>query len=1312
MTKKTRPSQYFEAIFGALPDPVAIIDGIGKILDVNPAYAALFNTPKSELVGKAFAHFSPISDAVSEQFMSELMSELRKHKTLRLDTMIPSIGGTSIWAKVTASLLEHEGQTLCLASLHDISDQRRMEGVLRKSGEKLRRVFRGVSDGIVVTDLNGLITEINQRAIEISGCSSERQALNKHLKEILGTDSDRATRLLQDAVEHGTVRDVEFTLHRKDGSQLFLEISVSVLRTSEYEPQGYIAVLRDISERKETAELHRQVVNASPVYIAQGGRFRFANSRFQEISGYSEEELLNMPASKLVHPDDRRKVRERALHMVKGIPVPPGEFRIVTKNGETKWAMETVSSIVYHGSRASLGNFVDITERHNAEIALRKVLEASEKSRAEVTALLEASQAVLEHPVFKDAATEVFRICKKLTGATGGYIVLLDATGTKYNALFLDAGDGQCSVDPALPMPLRGMRQEACSSGKPVFDNAFQKGKWAKLIPPGHVQLSNVMFAPLAVEGKPVGLVGLANKPGGFAEDDSRLVSGLTNFMAVALSNSNAWESLQKSENRYRDLYRQAPVAFFAVGPDDIIQAANDKAVELMGYGLDELIGRPMAGLFVDTVSTKELPAILPVRSTHSKLNGGEEIEMQRKDGNKVWVSLSIEKVTGDDGRIVASRIAALDVTDRRRAETERARSEERASSITETATDAIISIDNRGDVILCNPAAEKMFGYSAAEIIGRQVTEIMPPAQVDSHIAGLKRVVSGGETRLIGHTVETVGLRKSGEKFPMELSLAEWTTDEGKFFTAIVRDITARKRMDAELLDKIEELQEANRRLKELDRLKDGFLSTVSHELRTPLTSIKSFAEILMAYDEDKATRQEFLGIINEESGRLTRLINDFLDLSKIQAGRMQWETSEVSLPSVIEMALHANHSLIVQNKLQITTSIEPDLPQVLSDVDRITQVVTNLLSNAIKFTPEGGKIIVHAEKTTGEPSKNDMVTVSVTDSGIGIAPEHHQIVFEKFTQVGDTLKDRPKGSGLGLPICKEIVEHYGGRIWVESKLGSGSTFRFTLPIVQRSSPPPPENKPKALPVAQAAKTILVVDDEANIRRAIGHELASRGYRVIEAANGREAIDLARQHIPNLITMDVVLPDLDGLDVTTVLKSDPLTKDIPILVVSVFEDKSKAYRLGANDCITKPFEIDDLLSKASRLLADAQKTILVVDDDRNLVKTLDFELRKRGFTVHSAYNGEEALIAVQRHPPNLILLDIKMPGMDGYALLKLLKGNPGTAAIPIVLMTGVNIDGGRVTALSIGAADYYVKGDETSRLFDAVERILHDADK
>lgn len=544
-----------------------------------------------------------------------------------------------------------------------------------------------------------------------------------------------------------------------------------------------------------------------------------------------------------------------------------------------------------------------------------------------------------------------------------------------------------------------------------------------------------------------------------------------------------------------------------------------------------------------------------------------------------------------------------------------------------------------------------------------------------------------------------------------------------------IIRDITEGKRSEKALQELYESerdlaqvlvertklLEDAYKELFQLDQMKDSFLSTVSHELRTPLTSIKSFAEILLSYEEDKETQREFLTIINTESDRLARLINDLLDISRIESGRMQWQSTPLAISEVIEVATKSIYSLSAQKNISLNVDIRPNLPVLLGDRDRLEQVMSNLLGNAIKFTPEGGKIKVVAEtlKANRDKNKPTMVKISVSDTGTGIAGENHKKIFNKFIQVGDTLTDKPKGTGLGLAICKEIIDHYGGKIWVESELGHGSTFFFTLPVSEEVAEEIEEQviapeKNEATVCIEEGKLVLVVDDEENVRKYLNHELTNRGHRVLEAACGKEAIDLARKYRPDLITLDIQMPDISGFDVTAVLKNDPDTLDIPILIISVVEEKEKGYKLGASDYVTKPFDNKVLMDKIDRLLLGNKRKVLVVDDDESLVKAINFELDKRGYTASAAHNGEEALRAIESNCPDLVVLDLLMPKMDGYEVIKTLRNKPDTANIPIIVLTGIEIDGDRVKAMSLDGTEYIAKSSGLSKLFEEIEYIFH----
>lgn len=519
-----------------------------------------------------------------------------------------------------------------------------------------------------------------------------------------------------------------------------------------------------------------------------------------------------------------------------------------------------------------------------------------------------------------------------------------------------------------------------------------------------------------------------------------------------------------------------------------------------------------------------------------------------------------------------------------------------------------------------------------------------------------------------------------------------------------------------AELQRAKENLEKAYLDLKELDRMKDSFLSSVSHELRTPLTSIRSFSEILLQYeDTDPKTQREFIGIINTESERLTRLINDVLDLSRIEARRMVWHDDLMSVREIAEDVARVHQGLLAEKSLALSLEIAPDLPYVFVDKDRIQQVLTNLLSNAIKFSPPGGRITIRAEsfmsKRFGE--NTPWVKVCVSDQGVGIDPKDHEFIFDKFSQIaGDTLSDRPKGTGLGLSICREIVSHYGGNIWVESEKGKGANFYFTLPGTQMAARGAAAVQGRGQSSAQdqegEAKTILVVDDNENMRRLLRFQFESRGYRVVEAADGQEAIEKARGSHVDLITLDLMMPSMSGYDLLGMLREDPLTRSVPILIVSVVEDEETGILLGANDYLRKPFFESELMSKVRRLLTGESRSVLIVDDDPGVRETLRMQLRDLGYEVWTAEDGQAAIESLKRRKPDLVILDVIMPRKNGHEVLEWIRQNPATQNLPVIVLTAQNLTGNRVSMLTLGVDAYLQKSQGMEPLFQSVDRILN----
>ncbi len=467
--------------------------------------------------------------------------------------------------------------------------------------------------------------------------------------------------------------------------------------------------------------------------------------------------------------------------------------------------------------------------------------------------------------------------------------------------------------------------------------------------------------------------------------------------------------------------------------------------------------------------------------------------------------------------------------------------------------------------------------------------------------------------------------------------------------------EINERKKVEEALL-------ESNEKLKEIDKLKTDFLSTVSHELRTPLTSVIGFARITRKKLEEvifpqvksndrkigTATAQikSNIGIIVSEGERLTELINDVLDIAKLEAGKVEWRMETLSTGEIIERATAATSSLFEQKGIKLIKDIPAGLPDLKGDKDRLIQVVINLISNAVKFTDEGS--VTCRARDTGKE-----IIISVIDTGSGINGEDREKVFEKFKQSGDTLTEKPRGTGLGLAICKQIVSYHGGRIWAESELGKGSVFSFTIPVDKKINvrmidketlikqfreqmvnvaPAPPGGK----------KIILVVDDDNNIRALLRQELEAVGYCVREARNGFEAIKEVKEERPDLIILDVMMPNMSGFDVAAVLRNDPGTMEIPIVILSIMEDLDRGFRIGIDRYYTKPVNTEHLLEGIGALVSrgSSRKKVIVVDEDESTVKTLTVALKAKGYTVVVVNDLEGCIRKAMEEKPDMIIVD------------------------------------------------------------------------
>ena len=566
--------------------------------------------------------------------------------------------------------------------------------------------------------------------------------------------------------------------------------------------------------------------------------------------------------------------------------------------------------------------------------------------------------------------------------------------------------------------------------------------------------------------------------------------------------------------------------------------------------------------------------------------------------------------------------------------------SEKRLRDITSTLGEGVYVVDSEGRVTFMNPEAGRLLGWSEPEVLGRTLHDVIHSRQKDGSAFAeappeLQTLRSGSGCRV----EEDTYFRKDGTPLPVAY-IATPLLENGNTVGCVVafQDITARKK---------------------LDRLKNEFVSTVSHELRTPLASLRGFTELMLKREFDKEKRREFIGIIHTESIRLTNLINDFLDIQRMESGRQVYRFEPVSLPQLFDEAVtlfsqgEAKHALIVD--------VPPDLPRVRADADRIRQVLANLVSNALKFSLQRGTVWLRA-RTDGAS-----VEVSVQDSGIGITPEAIQNLFKEFFRVDAPECRAIGGTGLGLALVKEIVEAHRGRAWAESEPGKGSIFSFTLPVEETVAAAPTV-------AAETIAEVLLVEDHPTYAQLLKAHLENDGRTVAHTRYGEDAVDLARRVRPRAILLDIHLAGkTDGWDVLLALKDDPELQAIPVIIVSTSESRLRGLALEGAEYVPKAAQPTQLLEAIHRRLPSLQgRSVLIVDDNENFRHSVAHLLSLEGAVdIGEAAGGQDAVERIAQRMPDLLVLDFLMPDMDGLELLRRLRRNRDAVNLHVLLVTG-----------------------------------------
>jgi PAS domain S-box-containing protein len=581
------------------------------------------------------------------------------------------------------------------------------------------------------------------------------------------------------------------------------------------------------------------------------------------------------------------------------------------------------------------------------------------------------------------------------------------------------------------------------------------------------------------------------------------------------------------------------------------------------------------------------------------------------------------------------------------------------AEAILEKVRDLILLVDQEGRIITANQRFYQILGCKKQEVVGFNFKDFIDDYEKITHRFRRKT----DKKSLNDEYVFEVNYKaKDGELVPVKISLSI-VFDKAKEMIGVVvvaQDVRIIKMLETEIENKKKtekDLLESNKKLKEVDKIKTDFISIISHELRTPLTSILGFAKIVkkrlnhLRKKEEVSekgvegidTSLENLSIIIQEGERLGNLINDVLDIAKMDAGKTDWKFRKLKIRDLIERAMDVTFAIMEEKGLCGIKNIQEDLPEIEGDFDRLLQVLINLISNAVKFSDMGS---IKCEATL----KQDFIEISISDQGIGIGEEDQENIFDKFKQVGDTLTNRPCGTGLGLPISRQIVEHHGGKIWAESVLGKGSAFFFTLPSIKKLNAPQKMNTENLSEIPQDVdlksleikKKILFLDPDPHHSILVRELLEESGYAVFHLEEGRDAFKSVEEEKPELIIMDVALPDGNGFEIITSLKNNLIAKNIPIIILSEVENLAKGFLAGAERYMSKPIDGDELLKNIEYLInknINTENVLIAIENEATLNKVLDI-LYQKGYKGIYVTRKEDVYAQIEKYKPKILIIE------------------------------------------------------------------------
>ena len=799
---------------------------------------------------------------------------------------------------------------------------------------------------------------------------------------------------------------------------------------------------------------------------------------------------------------------------------------------------------------------------------------------------------------------------------------------------------------------------------------------------------------------------------------------------------TKAEDALKRSEEKYSNILENIEDGYYEVDLSGNFTFFNNALCKILGYSRDEIKGMNNRQYTDKETAKKVYESFRQVYSTGMAVKGFDW-EVIRKDGRKKIVETSVSLMKDSEDKPIGFRGIVRDVTNRKQMEAALRKSERRFRNLFEQSNDAII-IHEAGKIKDVNQKTSELLGYHKEQLLTMEIKDLHAEKNGKESNERVRNAKSGKSLQF-----ETEFLKADGTAVPVEVS-SRSIDPKKQLIQGMIRDITDRRHAERELKVAYQELEKKNQELGEAiaranqmakeaemaNQAKSEFLANMSHEIRTPMNGIMGMTELALGTELTKE-QKEYLKMVKTSGEALLTVINDILDFSKIESRKLELEEIDFDLRTTMEDAAEMLAMKAHEAGLELTCHIHPDVSTALvGDPVRLRQVVVNLTHNAIKFTKQG-EVAVHVESEK-EENASALLHFSVSDTGIGIPPDKVEKIFEGFIQVDGSTTRRYGGTGLGLTISKQLVEMMGGRIWVESEQGKGSTFHFTARFGLGSAETKDQIRLDNLDLS--GLKVLIVDDNATNRLVFQEMTTSWGFVPSEAANGKEALAKIREASDSgdpyrVILLDAQMPEMDGFQMAKEMNAGPYGEGVATIMLTSMGLKGDAARcqeVGISAYLHKPIKQSELLDAIVMALGqpkmgtttvitrftiqDARKRLNVLLAEDNLVnqKLAMRILEKRGHHVVAVSNGREAIDKYETGQFDLVLMDVQMPEVDGFEAtqrIRQIEKQKG-GHIPIVAMTAHAMKGDREKCLAAGMDEYVPKPIKTQELHNVIENL------